>query len=229
MIKRIGLIGYGKMGKMVEEAAAGKHIEVAVRFDEFNPFHESANVRQSLQSVPVLIDFSVPDIVLENIRLCAKWSVNLVIGTTGWQKEMQEARRLAETGGIGIVYAFNFSLGVNLFYRILRSAAETFREFEGYDPYVVEAHHQFKKDAPSGTAIVISEILESVLKKRVPVNSVRAGYIPGTHSVSFDSVADTIELKHTARNRQGFAEGALLAAQWIAGKSGFHAFSDILD
>jgi 4-hydroxy-tetrahydrodipicolinate reductase len=230
MLERIGLIGYGQMGKMVEKTARHLGIEVGARFDDVRPFEENETVRQALDSIQVMIDFSVPDIVMENIRLCTKWSMNMVIGTTGWHDNIDRAREAVEKSGIGVVYASNFSPGVNLFYKLIRYATELFSRFEGYDPFMVEQHHQFKKDAPSGTALSLKRIMEAqYTAKPVPVTSVRAGFIPGTHSISFDSRADTIEVKHTARNREGFAEGALLAAKWIEGKKGFYSFGDILE
>jgi 4-hydroxy-tetrahydrodipicolinate reductase len=128
-----------------------------------------------------------------------------------------------------MVYAANFSIGVNLFYRLARAAAEIFAPFAMYDPYLTEAHHKFKKDAPSGTALEISRLIQPYFANRdIPAASVRAGYIPGTHELGFDSEADTIILRHTARGRQGFAEGALHAARWITDRKGFFSFADIL-
>lgn len=227
---KIALIGYGKMGRLVEEVARRHNIETVARFDENYLFRSDDETRHLLAGVDALIDFSIPTAVLENIRQAAALSMNLVIGTTGWHDHLDEAKKIVESSGIGLVYGSNFSLGVNLFYQIVEHAAKLFSKFESYDPFLEEAHHKFKKDAPSGTALVLKKILAGNYDKReVPVTSVRAGHIPGTHAVSFDSAVDTIRLEHTARNREGFAEGAILAAKWIAGKKGFLEFREMLN
>ena len=142
---------------------------------------------------------------------------------------MEEIRGIVEKNGIGLIYAANFSIGVNLFYRAARAAAEMFARFPMYEPYITECHHRTKKDAPSGTAKELKRQVSPLLGGRdVPVASIRAGYIPGTHEFGFDSEADTIILRHTARGRQGFAEGALLAARWLVGKKGLFTFEDVL-
>jgi len=227
---KIALIGYGKMGRLVEEVARRQSIETVARFDESHPLRADEETRGFLAGVDMLIDFSVPNAVLENIRQAAALSMNLVIGTTGWHDQLDEARKIVESNGIGLVYGSNFSLGVNLFYQIVEHATKLFSKFEGYDPFLEEAHHKFKKDAPSGTALVLKKIVaENYEKREVPVTSVRAGHIPGTHAVSFDSTVDTIRLEHTARSREGFAEGALVAAKWIAGKKGLFEFREVLE
>ena len=175
---------------------------------------------ENFQGIDVCVDFTTPDVVVENIRRVAALGVNLVVGTTGWHNRLEEVRKIIESAGVGMVYGANFSIGVNLFYRVARAAAEIFSGFSMYDPYLTEAHHKFKKDAPSGTALEIKRQIQPVFESReIPVTSVRAGYIPGTHELGFDSEADTIILRHTARGRQGFAEGALtLRAGSPAGK-----------
>jgi 4-hydroxy-tetrahydrodipicolinate reductase len=185
---------------------------------------------ENFQGIDVCIDFTTPDAVIENIRRVAALGVNLVVGTTGWHDRLEEVRRIIEGANIGMVYAANFSIGVNLFYRLARAAAEIFSGFPMYDPYLTEAHHKFKKDAPSGTALEIKRQIQSEFGSReIPVTSVRAGYFPGTHELGFDSEADTIILRHTARGRQGFAEGALHAARWVAGKKGLFSFAEVLE
>ena len=226
---KIGVIGYGKMGRMIEDVAGRHHLEVTECFEDVRPLRVDDATRRALEGVSVLIDFSVPGAVLKNIQACADLSVNLVEGTTGWHHQLTEAQKIVEDSGIGMVYASNFSLGVNLFYQIVERAGELLRAFDSYDPFVDESHHKFKKDAPSGTALVLKQILEERYGgKEIPVTSVRAGYIPGMHSVSFDSTVDTIHLQHTARSREGFAEGAILAAEWIVGRKGLYAFGDVL-
>jgi 4-hydroxy-tetrahydrodipicolinate reductase len=227
---KIALIGYGKMGRLIEAVAQRHDIEVVTRFTRAHPLRTGEETRQTLHEVATLIDFSAPDAVLENIRTAAALSLNMVIGTTGWHNRLDEARKIVASSNIGVVYASNFSLGVNLFYQIAARAAQLFSAFDSYDPFIEESHHKFKRDAPSGTALVLQKTLAKVYGERhVPVSSVRAGYIPGTHAVSFDSAVDTIRLEHTARSREGFAEGALLAAKWSAGRKGFYEFREMLN
>ena len=227
---KIGLIGYGKMGRMIEGVAGRHGLEVSERFEDVRPLRPDESTRRVLKDVSVLIDFSVPEAVLENIQACADLSVNLVEGTTGWHQRIDEVQKIVEESGIGMVYASNFSLGVNLFYRIVARAGEIFKPFDSYDPFIEESHHKFKKDAPSGTGLVLKKMLEEHYgEQKVPVTSVRAGYIPGIHAVSFDSAVDTIRLEHTVRSREGFAEGAILAAKWVVGRKGFYEFGDVLE
>jgi len=227
---KIGLIGYGKMGHMVERVSVRHGIEIVERFEDVHPLRPEASVRRALRDVSVLVDFSVPEAVLGNIQACADLSMNLVEGTTGWHDRINEVKKIVENAGIGMVYASNFSLGVNLFYKIIRRAGEIFKPFDSYDPFIEESHHKFKKDAPSGTGLVLKKLLEEHYgEQKVPVTSVRAGYIQGIHAVSFDSAVDTIRLEHTVRNREGFAEGAILAARWVAGRKGFYEFGDVLE
>jgi len=227
---KIGLIGYGKMGRMIEGVAGRHGLEVSERFEDVRPLRPDESTRRVLKDVSVLIDFSVPEAVLENIQACADLSVNLVEGTTGWHQRIDEVQKIVEESGIGMVYASNFSLGVNLFYRIVARAGEIFKPFDSYDPFIEESHHKFKKDAPSGTGLVLKKMLEEHYgEQKVPVTSVRAGYIPGIHAVSFDSAVDTVRFEHTVRSREGFAEGAILAAKWVVGRKGFYEFGDVLE
>ncbi len=226
---KIALLGYGKMGHMIAALAPRHGCEVVAHFTREQPLRADQATRQALAGAPTLIDFSVPDAVLGNVRAAAALSLNLVVGTTGWHHQLEEARAIVASSGLGLVYGSNFSIGVNLFYEIVERASQVFAAFEQYDPFVEERHHQFKKDAPSGTALVLQNSLANAYGERqIPVTSVRAGHIPGTHVVSFDSAVDTIRLEHTARNREGFAEGALFAAKWIAGREGFYEFREII-
>ncbi len=228
---KIALLGYGKMGKMIERIAHRHEMEVAIKYWDENLLMVNDKTREDLSDVSALIDFSVPEAAFENIKKAAALKKNLVVGTTGWMEHLDDARQIVENAGIGFVYASNFSLGVNLFYRIVSYAGKLMSSFEGYDPYIEEAHHQFKKDAPSGTGIVLQQKLEDAYKadKSIPVTSVRAGYIPGEHRIGFDSLVDTISLTHTARSREGFAEGSLVAAKWIADKKGFFPFDTVVN
>ncbi len=178
------------------------------------------------------IDFSVADAVLTHVTACARAGVPLVLGTTGWQGDDRQAQvqRAVEESGGAMVYGANFSIGVNLFYRVVSRAGELFRGLDAYGAFIEEAHHAKKRDAPSGTALELRRLLALRLGHDVPVTSTRAGHIPGVHRVGFDSAADEITLTHSARSRDGFAAGALAAAAWLAaGRRGVSAFSDVLD
>ena len=220
---KIALLGYGKMGRMVEEAAARHEIAVACVIDPAN------GSRGQLSDTDVCIDFSEPGAVIDNLKLVAAARRAMVVGTTGWYDRMDEARRLVTESGIGFVYGSNFSVGVNLMFRVARYAARLFSRFPSHDPFIEEAHHKFKKDAPSGTAIFLRREVEAEYGREVPTSSTRAGFMPGTHRLGFDSEADTLAITHTARSRAGFAEGAVVAALWIAGRTGFYDFSEIID
>jgi 4-hydroxy-tetrahydrodipicolinate reductase len=226
---KVALVGYGKMGRTVEETAAARGFEIVDRFTRERPLRADDATRRSLSGVTALVDFSVPEAVPETARAAADLSLSLVIGTTGWQGRLDEVRELAARSGIGVVRAANFSLGVNVFYRLVEQAARLLSAFEGYDPFIHDWHHRFKLDSPSGTALEIQRRMAPYYGEReVPITCQRAGYVPSVHWVGFDSAADTIHLEHRARNRQGLAEGALLAVQWISGRSGFHDFQDVL-
>ncbi len=227
---KVALLGYGKMGHIIEDIAPDQGIEVVERFDIDRKIQDNDAIRSALNEVGILIDFSVPDRVLDNIKIAASMKKNLVIGTTGWYDHLDTVQDIVKEHSIGLVHASNFSLGINLFYKVIQRAGELFHTFENYDCFMKESHHKFKKDAPSGTALNLMKILEDFYEKgSVPVTSVRAGYIPGSHSVGFDSNVDSISLKHTARNREGFAQGAILASKWIQNRKGLYAFSDVLD
>lgn len=221
---KIALVGYGKMGRVVEEVASAKGIEIVDRFTRQRPLRPDSGL-----SGVTLVDFSVPEAVPETARAAAALSLPLVIGTTGWNDRIEEVKNVIEGADAGAVQASNFSLGVNVFYRLAEQAAKMLAAFD-YDPFILDWHHRFKQDAPSGTAIEIRRRMARHYGEReVPIACQRAGYVPSEHSVGFDSQADTLHLQHRARNRQGFAEGALLAAGWIAGRKGFHSFQEVLD
>ncbi len=225
----LALLGYGKMGKTIAQLAPQRGFDVRLIMDIDANRRGVGITAENFQGIDVCLDFTEPAAVLENIRRVAALGCNLVVGTTGWHAHLEEARRVVEQSGIGMVYAANFSIGIQLFYRLARTAAETFAAFPVYEPYITESHHRFKKDAPSGTALELRRQVQPHFKDReIPVASVRAGYIPGVHELGFDSEADTVVLRHTARSRQGFAEGALYAARWVVGKKGLFSFADIL-
>ncbi|MGO9274508.1 MAG: 4-hydroxy-tetrahydrodipicolinate reductase [Terriglobia bacterium] len=225
----LALLGYGKMGRAIADLGPARGFQVRLTLDEYSNADGAGINAQAFEGVDVAIDFTAPTEVVGNVRRVAALGRNLVVGTTGWFDRLDEVRRIVEQAGVGMVYAANFSIGVQLFYRVARAAAEAFRAFPMYSPFVTEAHHQFKKDAPSGTALELKrQVAPLCAGREIPVASIRAGYFPGTHELGFDSEADTVILRHTARSRQGFAEGALYAARWVAGKKGFFSFADIL-
>jgi len=220
---KLALLGYGKMGRMVEQAAVREGDEIVCVMDPVSGSHGK------LSDADVCVDFTEPNVVLENVKAAAAARVSMVVGTTGWYDRLEEAKLLVKESGIGFVYGSNFSVGVNLMFKITEHAAELFSHFPSHDPFIEEAHHKFKKDAPSGTALSLKRIAEAKYSREIPTSSTRAGFFPGKHIVGFDSEADTLEIIHTARSRAGFAEGAVLAARWIAGRTGFFEFSQIID
>ncbi|MEJ2108747.1 MAG: dihydrodipicolinate reductase C-terminal domain-containing protein [Acidobacteriota bacterium] len=225
---KIALLGYGKMGKLVETVAQEQGIEVGPRLDITDNVQGSGITKDSMTGIDVGIEFSQPDAVIANIEAAAKAGVNLVIGTTGWAEHRDRVDKIVSESGIGLVYGANFSLGMNLFFEIVSQAARVIGMIPQYDAYVHEEHHSAKKDAPSGTALNLLDLIRPHLGNPNPsVTCVRAGRIPGTHVIGFDSEADSILLEHRARSRRGFAEGAVLAARWIAGKKGMYDFRNI--
>lgn len=226
---QLALLGYGKMGRTIAQLAPQRGFEVRLVMDIDVNAAGAGVTKENFKGIDVCIEFTEPKSVIENIRRVASVGCNLVVGTTGWLDHLDEVRKVVEASNIGMVYAANFSIGVNLFYQVARAAAEAFARFPMYDPYLTEAHHKFKKDAPSGTALEIKRQVQPAFKDReIPVSSMRAGTIPGIHELGFDSEADTVIVRHTARSRQGFAEGALYAARWVAGKRGLFNFADVL-
>ena len=213
------------MGQLVKAAARKQGDEVGAIITS----KDSAQLAEKLRGHDVAIDFSIGDAVIKNIEACARARVPLVEGTTGWKQHESSAKQLITEHSAAMVYGANFSIGVNLFYRISKHAAALFAAVEGYAPFIEEAHHNRKRDAPSGTALKLRELMSEHLGPDIPTSSTRAGYIPGTHRVGFDSEADQILLTHNARSRQGFANGALLAANWIIGRTGVFEFSEVID
>jgi 4-hydroxy-tetrahydrodipicolinate reductase len=226
----LALLGYGKMGKAIDQLAPQRGFDVRLRLSSKSNPNGAGVTPKNFEGVDVCLDFTRPDAVVENVRRVAALGCNLVVGTTGWHDRLEEVRRVIEASGVGMVYGANFSIGVQLFYRAARDLTAVFQGFPMYEPYITEAHHRSKKDAPSGTALELKRLVEERLPGReVRVSSVRAGFVPGTHEFGFDSEADTVIVRHTARSRQGFAEGALYAARWVAGKRSLFAFSDVID
>lgn len=226
---RLALIGYGAMGKLVENLASAAGDQIGMKVNSREAGLDAAQLAASLRGHDVAIDFSVAPAVLRNIEACALASVPLVEGATGWHEKVTEARRLVEQNQGALVYGANFSIGVNVFYRIVSQAARLMASLDQYQAFIEEQHHSRKRDAPSGTALKLKELMSEYIKTEIPITSVRAGHIPGTHKVGFDSAADQIMLTHMARSREGFAAGALLAARWIINRQGVYEFSEVLN
>ena len=216
---KIALIGYGQMGKLVHRLAEEKGHGVFVVISKD---------RAELQGCDVAIDFSAADAVRGNVEACVAAGVPIVVGTTGWDSEREEVEKIVAENNGAMVYGANFSLGVNIFYKVADFAAALFAKFPEYEAFIEEQHHSRKKDAPSGTALKLKEIVSRYVEVG-DVAATRAGNIPGTHRVGFDGPADQITLAHTARSREGFAFGAIMAAEWIIGKKGFFEFGSVMD
>jgi 4-hydroxy-tetrahydrodipicolinate reductase len=225
----IALIGYGKMGRLVESLAPQYGGAVTLKLDEFNNASFEGVTPENFRGVDVAIDFSIPEAALENIERISALGVNLVVGTTGWTAHMDRAKAAIARHGTGLVWSPNYSIGVNAFFRLVAEAARLLANQNEYEAWAWEIHHSAKKDAPSGTLLkLVEEMRKSGYTRKVDTGSNRAGAHPGTHEIGFDSAADTITLRHTARSREGFARGALAAARWVAGKKGFYEFAEIV-
>jgi len=222
MNNKLAIVGYGKMGRMIDGLSSEYGLNVVTKID-LNDQMSNA------QGVDAAIEFSTPDSAVENLLHLAELGVNTVCGTTGWFSHLDRVRAAFESNNTALVYSPNFSIGVNIFFKLLADAARMFEQQPEYGAWAWEIHHDAKKDAPSGTLIKALESMQSSgYARHVDVSSNRAGKVPGTHEIGFDSAADTITLRHTARSREGFARGALQAAKWIVGRKGVHEFSDIL-
>jgi 4-hydroxy-tetrahydrodipicolinate reductase len=184
-----------------------------------------ALTKQRLADVDVVIDFTTPEAVMANIEATVRAGANMVVGTTGWYSEMPHVRNMVERAGTGFLWASNFSIGVNLFFAILREGAKALHY--GYEARITETHHIHKLDAPSGTAVSMGRVFEQVSGHKPPIESIREGEVVGTHTVELLSAADTITLTHMAHNRSGFAQGAVRAAEWLKGHKGFYEFQEI--
>lgn len=242
---KIGIVGYGRMGKHIEAILKEKNIEVASIIDCLN---KDASYKQitpeTLNGANIVIDFSAPETVMGNICRYVDCKVNVVMGTTGWYENMEDAKKIIGDS-IGFIWSGNFSMGVHLFFKILRKSAQLVNKLDDYEPLVHEFHHKGKIDSPSGTAHMLGDILLDEMDRKdalvfdkldrkiedneIHVSSSRGGFIHGTHKILFDSPVDTIEITHTARSREGFAHGAIIAAKWLHGKKGFFTIDDYLN
>ena len=229
---KIALVGYGKMGKIIDEISQSRGHEVVARLKE------TPN-RESLKDADVMIEFSNPEAAFENIKVCLENKIPVICGTTGWLDKKPEIERIAAEQNSAFLYGSNFSLGVNLFFAINEKLAKLMNNVDEYQCQLEEIHHIHKKDAPSGTAISIAEgiienskyeawKLDETKDKELGIFAIREDEVPGTHSVFYRSEVDEIEIKHTAFNRNGFALGAVIAAEWIVGKQGVFSMKDVL-
>lgn len=230
---KIALLGYGKMGQVIERIATERGHEIVLRKDEFNTY-------DGLSNADVAIDFSVPMAAVDNISSCFHAKVPVVSGTTGWLEHYDEMEALCKELNGGFISSSNFSLGVNIFFGLNEYLAKLMAPFDSYKVEMEEIHHTQKLDAPSGTAISLAKgvienssytnwTLENPKPNEIHIEAKRIGTVPGTHTVTYNSVVDTIEIKHTAHNREGFALGAVIAAEWLAGKQGIFTMKDVLN
>ena len=226
MTTSLAIIGYGKMGRLVDQLAPDYGFDVRACFSRSNV--ESLSP-QTLRGATVAIEFSTPDAAPSNIRKLASLGVNTICGTTGWHDQLPQIRSDINHAGTALLYAGNFSIGVNLFSEIASRAAALFADHPEYEAWGWEIHHSAKKDSPSGTLKKLEQIMRAAgFTRAISLSANRAGTHTGTHEIGFDSPSDTITLRHAAKNREGFARGALLAARWIAGRNGIYEFREVL-
>ena len=230
---KIALVGYGKMGKIIYEIATQRNHEIVARLNE-SPTSENLN------NADVVIEFSNPEVAFNNIKTCLENKIPVICGTTGWLDQKPEIEKIAAENNTAFLYGSNFSLGVNLFFALNEKLADLMKNFPDYNIQLEEIHHIHKKDAPSGTAISLAEgiiknnqrfegwKLDETKEKELGIFAIRADEVPGTHSVFYKSSVDQIEIKHTAYSRNGFALGAVIAAEWIQGKTGNFSMKDVL-
>lgn len=218
------LLGQGKTGTLVAEVAAERGHKTTLLTENENP-DGAWLTRENLRGVDAVIDFTTPDAVLANIAACIAAKTPMVVGTTGWYGALDRVKEEVEQAGTGLVFGANFSYGVNLFFQIARAAAPALQH--GYAGHIVERHHVQKKDAPSGTAVAMQRVLAEACGANVEITSEREGDVMGLHILELESGGDRIVLSHEVKSRRTFAEGAVLAAEWIAGKTGFYDFKDI--
>lgn len=230
---KIALLGYGKMGKVIERIALERGHEIVLKKDESNTY-------DGLSTADVAIDFSIPTAAVDNISNCFHANVPVVSGTTGWLEHYDEMTKLCNEKQGGFISSSNFSLGVNIFFELNEYLAKIMAQFNSYKVTMEEIHHTQKLDAPSGTAISLAKgviensnyanwTLDEAKNNEIHIEAKRIGDVPGTHTVAYDSNVDSIELKHTAHNREGFALGAVIAAEWLAGKKGIYSMKDVLN
>lgn len=226
MTQRLAIVGMGKMGQAIAELAPSRGWDVVARLDHA---HMAGKLtRATLGDADVAVEFTVPGAAPANIRAIVNTGCPVVVGTTGWYDHFEAIKRDVESANGAMLAATNFSLGVNVFERIVERAAELLAHAPGFDARIVETHHAAKKDAPSGTAATLAKVASHAWGRDVPITSVRIGSVPGTHELIFDAPFEQIQLVHTARDRRVFAEGALVAAGWLIGRRGVYSMRDVL-
>jgi 4-hydroxy-tetrahydrodipicolinate reductase len=225
----LAIIGYGKMGHLIEQIAPEYGFAVPLRLDIADNVQASGITSERFRGIDVAVEFSAPAAVAQNVERLASIGVNTVVGTTGWTADMDRVRAAVEKGDIGLVWSPNFSVGVNIFMHLVSEASRRLAPYPEFGAWAWEIHHATKKDAPSGTLLkLVEEMKKADANRTVDVSASRAGAHPGEHEIGFDSAAETIVLRHTARSREGFARGALQAARWVVGKKGWFEFRDVL-
>jgi len=227
--RSVAVIGDGKMGQAIRQLALDKGWKVTALLGERENAGGAGITARSLGNPQVAVEFTQPDAAVGNIIACLKAGVPIVVGTTGWYQSLPEVTRVAKESGTGLLWAPNFSLGVNVLIELARYAGTMMRSLEGFDAHIVETHHAAKKDAPSGTAMAIAKAASDALDRPIPTTSVRTGSVPGTHELIFDGAFEQLSLTHLARDRRVFAEGALKAADWLIGKKGVFTMRDVLE
>ncbi len=229
MQEKIALVGYGKMGRLIEQLAPRHGFDVALRVRSADNLGGHAITEERFRQIDVAIEFTNPEAAPGNLKQLAQLGIPAVTGTTGWAKHLDEVSQVVRAWGTALVWSPNFSVGVAAFRKLAALAAQILKDQEQYGAWAWEIHHDSKKDAPSGTLLQLVELMkQSGYARSIDIASNRAGRHPGTHEIGFDSSADTITLRHTARNREGFAHGALKAARWILGRQGVYTFDDVL-
>ena len=229
MPRNLAIVGYGKMGRLIEQFAPEAGFSVGLKLDIDTNVNQAGITPENFRGVDVAIEFSTPHTAVANLEALCAIGVPAVVGTTGWYGKLERVRDFVDRSGVGVVYSPNYSIGVHVFRRLVVEAAHLLAGQPEYGAWAWEVHHISKKDAPSGTLLqLIEEMQRAGYARRIDASSNRAGANPGTHEIGFDSPADTITLRHTARSREGFARGALKAAQWVIGKRGLHEFGDVI-
>lgn len=224
---RIALIGSGKMGKEIEKAALRRKHSIVLKIDEYN-LHEFTV--SSLQKADVAVEFSTPSSAAANVLKCFDASVPVVSGTTGWNDKLEDVKQRCKEKEGAFFYASNYSVGVNLFFKLNEYLAYLMKNFPAYNTSIEETHHIHKKDKPSGTALTLAQgIIKAYGGTAPPINSIRTGEVPGTHTITYKSPGDEIRITHEAYNRSGFADGAVSAAEWIIGKKGVFGMEDMMN
>jgi 4-hydroxy-tetrahydrodipicolinate reductase len=226
---KLAIVGYGKMGRLIEQLSPKFDAQVTLTLDIHNNANFEGMTPANFKGIDAAIEFSTPETAPANLTRLAGLGVNTVCGTTGWFKELGAVSSAFHSAGAGLVYSPNFSIGVNVFQRLVEEAGKLMANESDYEAWAWEIHHSAKKDAPSGTLLkLVAGMQKAGYARNIDQSASRAGAHPGTHEIGFDSAADTVTLRHVARSREGFARGALRAAQWIAGKQGVYEFSEIL-